>query len=136
MTVPTLTAWEHALERVEGALLSHIFTREPVELLDALRRECDGNTVVCSESRVVVPNAYEVELSESVHDELTRKGSRVGQALTDSLARHGDRKGYEWAGPLAVHITRSRHVPNGRYRVTSTVMQHVRADGFQQPAAS
>ncbi|WP_128374398.1 DUF3662 domain-containing protein [Streptomyces cavernae] len=128
----TLTVWEQALERMEGALLAQFFTREPVELLQALRRECDGNAVVCSESRVVVPNAYEVELAESVHDELTRKGSRVGQELTDSLVRHGEKQGYEWAGPPAVHITRSHHVPNGRYRVTSTVMPNVSAVGFQQ----
>lgn len=59
----------------------------------------------------------------------------MGQALTDSLARHGDRKGYEWADPLAVHITRAGQVPNGRCRVTSTVMPNVRADGFQDLAS-
>ncbi|MDH6437782.1 hypothetical protein M2158_006323 [Streptomyces sp. SAI-144] len=88
--------------------------------------------VVCSESRVVVPNAYDVELADFAYDELVRRDSSVGQALTDSLARHGERQGYEWAGPLTVHISRSDHVPNGRYRVTSGAMPHVSAEGFQQ----
>ncbi|MFE9023819.1 DUF3662 domain-containing protein [Streptomyces sp. NPDC007808] len=127
----TLTGWERALERAEGALLAQIFHREPIELVDALRRECDSNAVVCSQTRVVVPNAYEVELAEHVHDELARRKGEVGQVLTDRLAQYGERRGYEWAGPLAVHVTRSRDVPNGRYRVTSTVMPHVSADGFQ-----
>jgi hypothetical protein len=79
----------------------------------------------------VVPNAYDVELADFAYDELVRRDSSVGQALTDSLARHGERQGYEWAGPLTVHISRSDHVPNGRYRVTSGAMPHVSAEGFQ-----
>ncbi|MFJ8532197.1 DUF3662 domain-containing protein [Streptomyces sp. NPDC093591] len=127
----TLTAWERALERVEGALVAQIFPREPVELVGALRRECDSNAVVCSQRRVVVPNAYDVELAEHVHDELNPNEGQVAQVLTDKLARHGEHKGYEWAGPLTVHVTKSRDVPNGRYRVTSTVMSHISAGGFR-----
>jgi hypothetical protein len=127
-----ISALEQALESRWEALWARVVDKEPVELLDALRRECDDNVVVCSESRVVVPNAYDVALADHVHDELTRRGSRVGQELTDSLMRHAEEKGYEWAGPLAVHLTRSSDVPNGRYRVTSCVMTHVSAEGFQQ----
>ncbi|WP_369268842.1 DUF3662 domain-containing protein [Streptomyces sp. R11] len=127
----TLTGWERTLERAGEALWAQFFRRDPVELVDALRRECDSNAVVCSETRVVVPNAYDVELAEHVHDELARKAGQVGQVLTDRLAQHGERQGYEWAGPLAVHVTKSCDVPNGRYRVTSTVMRHVSAEGFQ-----
>ncbi|PAZ10086.1 forkhead-associated protein [Streptomyces sp. SA15] len=129
-----ISAVEQALENRWEALWARVFDKEPVELLDALRRECDSNAVVCSETRIVVPNAYDVELADFVHDELSRRGSRVGQALTDSLVRHAERHGYEWAGPLAVHITRSAHVPNGRYRVASSVMPHVCAEGFQHTA--
>lgn len=131
-----LSALEQALENRWEALWVRVFDKKPVELLDALRRECDSNVVVCSERRVVVPNAYDIELADFVHDELTRRGSRVGQALTDSLARHGEHHGYEWAGPLTVHITKSRRVPNGRYRVASRVMPDVSAEGFRQPAGS
>lgn len=126
----TLRRWERKVERWERALLSKVFPDEPVELLDALRRECDDHAVVCSHSRVVVPNAYEVELSGDVYEELARHGERVGQELTDSLARHGEDKGYEWAGPLAVRVTPSDDVPNGRYRVTSAPTPQVRADAF------
>jgi hypothetical protein len=129
-----ISALEQALENRWEALWARVVDKEPVELLDALRRECDSNVVVCSETRVVVPNAYDVELADHVHDELTRRGSRVGQELTDSLMRHAEEKGYEWAGPLTVHPTRSSHVPNGRYRVTSRVMTHVSAEGFQHAA--
>ncbi|MFE1847464.1 DUF3662 domain-containing protein [Streptomyces sp. SID8111] len=125
-----LRALEKALETRWEALWARMSGRGPVELVDALRHECDSNAVVCAEGRVMVPNAYEVELSGPVHEELTRRGGRVGQALTDSLARHGARKGYEWAGPLAVHVGRSGDVPDGRYRVASSVMPHVSAEGF------
>ncbi|MEU6807870.1 DUF3662 domain-containing protein [Streptomyces sp. NPDC046831] len=128
-----LSALEQALENRWEALRARIAGKEPVELLDALRQECDAHAVVCSHDRVIVPNAYDVELAGSVHDELTRRGSGVGQVLTDSLARHAERKGYTWAGPLTVHITRGHDLPNGRYRVESHVMQHVSAEAFRTP---
>ncbi|MFL6000225.1 MAG: DUF3662 domain-containing protein [Streptomyces sp.] len=127
-----LSTLEQAMEHGWEALWARVVDREPVELIDALRRECDSNVVVCSEHRVVVPNAYDVELADFAYDELVRRGTDVGQELTDRLARHGERQGYEWAGPLTVHITRSGRVPNGRYRVTSGAMPHVSAAGFQQ----
>lgn len=126
-----LSALERAMEQGWESLWARVVDREPVELLDALRRECDSKVVVCSENRVVVPNAYDVELADFAYDELVRRGSDVGQDLTDSLARHGERQGYEWAGPLTVHISRSDQVPNGRYRVTSGAMPHVSAEAFQ-----
>lgn len=125
-----ISALEKVLENGWEALWARVFGRDPVELLDALRTECDSNAVVSPQGRVMVPNAYDVALADVVHEELTRRDSRVGQVLTDSLARHAERHGYEWAGPLAVHITKSDDVPNGRYRVASGVMQHVSADGF------
>jgi hypothetical protein len=124
------TGWERALERFQRRLLGHVFPKEPVELLDALRRECDRQVVRCGRDRVLAPNAYAVELDPGVHEELAGVGDRVGMLLTDRLARHGALNGYEWAGPLTVHITRARRVPNGRYRVAGRVMPHVRADGF------
>lgn len=130
-----LSAMEKTLENRWEALWARVSGRDRVELVDALRRECDSNAVVCRAGRVMVPNAYDVELSGPVHEELTRRGSRVGQLLTDRLARHAARHGYEWAGPLAVHVRRSAELPNGRYRVASSVMPHVSADGFQRAAA-
>ncbi|MFF6918502.1 FhaA domain-containing protein [Streptomyces sp. NPDC012466] len=125
-----LSALEQTLENRWDALWARLLDKEPVEILDALRRECDDNAVVCREGRVMVPNAYDVELPDDVHDHLTRTGTDVGQALTDSLSRHAERRGYEFAGPLAVHVARCADVPNGRYRVAGRVMRHVSADGF------
>ncbi|MEV5357905.1 DUF3662 domain-containing protein [Streptomyces sp. NPDC052693] len=129
-----LSALEQALENRWEALWARVLDKEPVEVLDALRRECDANAVVCGEGRVMVPNAYDVELPDDVHEHLTRSGTDVGEALTDSLSRHAERRGYEWAGPLAVHVARCPEVPNGRYRVASRVMPHVSADGFFRAA--
>lgn len=127
-----LSALEEAVEKRWEALWARVACREPVELVDALHRECDRHAVVCRAGRVMVPNAYDVELADEVYEQLARRGSRVGQALTDSLARHATRHGYAWAGPLAVHVRRSGDVPDGRYRVTSSVMPHVSAEGFQR----
>ncbi|MEV6127775.1 DUF3662 domain-containing protein [Streptomyces violaceusniger] len=126
----TLNRWERAIARWEESLLAKVVRSEPVELLGALKRECDSHAVVCGPTRVVVPNVYDVELADAVHEELTRRGCQVGQELTDRLARHAEDKGYEWAGPLTVHVSRSGRVPNGRYRVAGRPMAHIRADRF------
>ncbi|MEU1804497.1 DUF3662 domain-containing protein [Streptomyces sp. NPDC019937] len=126
----TLTRIERAIERFEDALLSKMFPSEPVELLGALRQECDNQAVVCSSRRVLVPNAYDVELSDEVYEELSRHGKQAGQTLTDSLMRHAEKQGYEWAGPLTVHVTKSSRVPNGRYQVAATPLTHIHADAF------
>ncbi|MFF4232409.1 DUF3662 domain-containing protein [Streptomyces sp. NPDC001820] len=130
----TLKQWEQALERWQDALVAKFVHSEPVELLDKLRGECDNHVVVCSQTRVVAPNAYEVEIDSSLHKELARHVRQVGQALMDSLARHGESRGYEWAGPLTVRVTAAVHLPNGRYRIACRPMPHVRADAF--PSAS
>ncbi|MFJ5218425.1 DUF3662 domain-containing protein [Streptomyces sp. NPDC088354] len=124
-----LRRWERAIERWEHALYARAFDHEPVELLDALRRECDDRAVVCSASRVVVPNVYTVELAVAVHEELGQDRGRVGEALTDALQRHAERRDYEWAGPLTVRVTGvTAQLPNGRYRVVSSPMRQIRAD--------
>lgn len=130
----SLKRWEQVLERWQDALIARVFHSDPVELLDRLRGECDDHAVVCSESRVVVPNAYEIELASGVHKELARHTRQLGQALMDTLARHGEKNGYEWAGPLTVRVTTAAHLPNGRYRVSSRAMPHVRADAFPSAA--
>ncbi|MFK0263852.1 DUF3662 domain-containing protein [Streptomyces angustmyceticus] len=118
---------ERAVEEYESALLAKIFRTDPVQLLDALRQECDAHAVVCSQSRVLVPNDYTVELARKVHDELAARGGEVGRHLTDVLARHAADRGYEWAGPLTVHVTIGE-VPNGRYRISSAALAHIPAD--------
>ncbi|WP_329047884.1 DUF3662 domain-containing protein [Streptomyces violaceus] len=125
-----LSALEETLENRWDALWARVLDKDPVEVVDALRRECDDNAVVCGQGCVMVPNAYDVELADEVHDRLASHSTHVCQALTDSLARHAERKGYEFAGPLAVHVARCPEVPNGRYRVASRVMEHVSVDGF------
>ncbi len=92
-----ISALEKTLENRMEALWARVFDKDPVELLDALRTECDSKAVVSPAGRVLAPNAYDVALAGSVHDELARHGGRVGQVLTDSLARHAERRGYEWA---------------------------------------
>jgi Protein of unknown function (DUF3662) len=129
----TLNRWEHAIERWERGLLDRVFRREPVELVDALRRECDRHAVVCSRHRVMVPNAYDVELPDHVLRELAPYGDRIGEELTDCLVRHAEENAYEWAGPPTVHVTRASHVPNGRYRVVGNPMPHIRAEEFDAP---
>ncbi|MGW0374653.1 FhaA domain-containing protein [Streptomyces coeruleorubidus] len=60
-----LSALEETLENRWEALWARVLDKEPVEVLDALRHACDDNAVVCRADRIMVPNAYDVELSGS-----------------------------------------------------------------------
>ncbi|MTE22275.1 DUF2662 domain-containing protein [Streptomyces sp. TRM43335] len=125
-----LKRWGRKAGHPKRALLARVLPREPAELSDALRRECDDHLVVLGHSRVVAPNAYEVELPTAVYEKLARRGRRVGQDLADTLARHGENRKYEWAGPLAVRVTTGEDLPDGHYRVTSSATPNVRVGAF------
>ncbi|MFC6066303.1 DUF3662 domain-containing protein [Streptomyces ochraceiscleroticus] len=125
---------EDAVEHWEHTLVNRVFRSDPVRLVDALRRECDDHAVVCSESRILVPNVYDIELARYVHQELGERHGHVGRALTDALARHAAEHGYEWAGPLTVHVAETRHrLANGRFRITSQALPHIAPDAFDAP---
>ncbi|MFD7663682.1 DUF3662 domain-containing protein [Streptomyces sp. NPDC059788] len=125
-----LTRMEKTVEHWESALVAKVLGNDPVELCDDLRRECDGHAVVCGKRRVLVPNAYKVELAPAVHEQLGERDGQIGRELTDVLARHGVRHDYEWAGPLTVHVTGAEEPLEGRYRISSQAMPHILAGAF------
>ncbi|MFH8749581.1 DUF3662 domain-containing protein [Streptomyces rimosus] len=132
-----LTRMEKTVEHWESALVDKVLGNDPVELCDDLRRECDGHAVVAAHDRVLVPNAYKVELAPAVHEQLGEREAQIGQELTDVLARHAAEHRYEWAGPLTVHVTRAEEPLDGRYRISSQAMPNIPADAFSgtPPAA-
>ncbi|MEV5597210.1 DUF3662 domain-containing protein [Streptomyces sp. NPDC052496] len=123
---------EKTVEHWESALVDKVLGNDPVELCDDLRRECDSHAVVCGPHRVLVPNAYKVELATAVHEQLGERDGRIGQELTDVLARHAAEHDYEWAGPLTVHVTCAEGALEGRYRITSQAMPNIPADAFSE----
>ncbi|MFD7921980.1 DUF3662 domain-containing protein [Streptomyces sp. NPDC059740] len=125
-----LTRMEEAVEHFETALVDKVFRHEPVEVLDALRRECDDHVLVVSEERRLAPNAYLVELAGPVHDRLDSQEAGVCQELTDELVRHAAERGYDFPGPVAVHLTRTDTLPNGRYRISSAASENLPAALF------
>ncbi|OEJ30297.1 DUF3662 domain-containing protein [Streptomyces subrutilus] len=131
----TLKGWERAIERAEQAVAEKLFGNDAVEaeVVEALLRTCDEQTVVCSSHRTVVPNVYTVELPPHVYAEIGPHLTVVGQELTDRLARHGERKDYEWAGPLAVRLAAAEDVPNGRYQVRCAPMAHITSAPLTSP---
>ncbi|MEU9233984.1 DUF3662 domain-containing protein [Streptomyces subrutilus] len=133
----TLKGWERAIERAEQAVAEKLFGNDAVEaeVVEALLRTCDEQTVVCSSQRTVVPNVYIVELLQPVFDEMGPHLTVVGQELTDRLARHGEVKDYEWAGPLTVRLAAAEDVPNGRYQVRCAPMAHITSAPLSSPDA-
>ncbi|MFD3547316.1 DUF3662 domain-containing protein [Streptomyces sp. NPDC058655] len=125
-----LSRWEQAVERRQDALLARIRGHGPVELVEALQRECDEQIVVCSRSRVVAPNAYEIDLPPDIYRKIARHVRKIGLQLTDALVRHAEERDYEWAGPLAVRLRSADLEAGARYRISSAATPHISANAF------
>ncbi|MCW2779265.1 MAG: domain containing protein [Frankiales bacterium] len=112
--------------RLEG-LVEGAFARtfggvvQPVELAAALQREAQANKAVVGHGRVLVPNAYLVELSPSDGERLQEFGPALTRELATVLTEHAAEQGWSFVGPVTVAFSRNDSVKNGVFRVSSSV---------------
>jgi hypothetical protein len=73
-----LHRFEQRLEQAVSGVFARAFRSavQPVEIASALQREIDNSAQILSRDRMLVPNAFVVELSETDHDRLSRTGPR------------------------------------------------------------
>ncbi|MGI5351349.1 FhaA domain-containing protein [Streptomyces sp. CA-250714] len=115
---------EARMERLSGSLW-RLFPRpagEPVEVLEALRRECDAKAVIVGRDRTVVPNAFELELPAESYARLADEAGAVGERLASEVRRHAAERHFSFAGPVAVRLRPPRDGNElHRYRLHSSI---------------
>jgi hypothetical protein len=131
--VGVLQRFERRLEGLVEGAFARTFggVVQPVEVAARLQREAADHKAIVGAGRVLVPNDYDVELSEHDHERLAEYDEALTAELADMVREHAGEQGWSFVGRVAVHLVRSDDLDTGVFRVRS----RVHADG-EPPAAA
>ena len=111
-------------KKVEGAV-SGAFARafkgdvQPVEIAARLQRELDAEAKLLSRNKRLVPNEFNVRLSQHDHDKLAPYATTLNAELATALRNHARETGYVFNGPVKVVFELDSRLPTGRFTVDS-----------------
>ena len=111
-------------KKVEGAV-SGAFARafkgdvQPVEIAARLQRELDAEAKLLSRNKRLVPNEFNVRLSQHDHDKLAPYATTLNAELATALRNHARETGYVFNGPVKVVFELDSSLPTGRFTVDS-----------------
>ena len=111
-------------KKVEGAV-SGAFARafkgdvQPVEIAARLQRELDAEAKLLSRDKRLVPNEFQVRLSQHDHDKLAPYATTLNAELATELRNHAREMGYVFNGPVKVVFELDSSLPTGHFTVDS-----------------
>lgn len=112
--------------RLEG-LVQGAFARafggwvEPVEVAAALTREAEDRKTIVAAGRVLVPNAYTVELGPADADRLRDYDEPLRNELAAMVREAAQEHGWSFVGPVDVEFHETPELDTGAFRVRSRV---------------
>ncbi|MFF1379701.1 DUF3662 domain-containing protein [Streptomyces sp. NPDC058308] len=114
---------EQTIERWTSALWAILVPspQQHAEVVSILHRECDDNALILDRQRVLVPNAFVIELPSESHSQLTAHSEEVSRQLASQVCRHAAEHGYTFAGPVAVALRPSANESVGRFQIRSRI---------------
>ncbi|MGW7080013.1 DUF3662 domain-containing protein [Streptomyces sp. NPDC054866] len=118
-----LNTVERTMERWTSAMWALLLPspRQHAEVVAILHRECDDNALILDRQRVLVPNAFVIELPSESHSQLTAHTDEVSRQLVSHVCRHAAEHGYTFAGPVAVALQPSGNESVGRFQIRSRI---------------
>ncbi|MER6182012.1 DUF3662 domain-containing protein [Streptomyces sp. NPDC001652] len=120
----SLAALEQTMERWSNALwtlLIPLAHKQHADVVRTLYRECDDRALILDRRRVLVPNAFVIELPPQSHQQLVGASRQLGEHLSSHVRRHAAEQGYIFAGPVAVQLIPGQEDTVGRFRVRSRI---------------
>lgn len=140
-----LQRFEQKLESLISGTFARAFRSsvQPVEFAAALQREVDNNSQILSRSRRLVPNDFEIELSEPDFDRLgladEQLSAQLAQELIGQLRSYAEDQGYVFPGPIGIGFEASDDLGTGRFRLRSRSQASVSNGGsshqYEDPGA-
>lgn len=106
---------EGAFARVFGGVV------QPVEVAAALQREAADKKAIVGQGRVLVPNAYVVELSPADASRLGEYDEPLRAELASMVREHADEQGWSFVGKVRVAFEQVDELDTGIFRVRSAV---------------
>jgi hypothetical protein len=122
--VGVLQRFERRLEGLVQGAFARAFGGwvEPVEVAAALAREAEDKKAIVAAGRVLVPNAYVVELGRSDAERLKEYDEPLRAELGTMVSEAAVEQGWSFVGPVEVTFAEVDDLSTGAFRVQSTVV--------------
>lgn len=116
-----LDKFERGLERAFNGAFAKTFKSglQPVEIVAALKRECDTRASIVSRERILVPNRFHVIVSPADYDRLAGLGDSLTASLVQEVEQHASRQHYQFAGGLSVKLLQDDSLSEGQLSIES-----------------
>ena len=126
-----LQRFERRLEGLVEGAFARVFggVVQPVEVAAALQREAADKKAIVGQGRVLVPNAYVVELGEHDFGRMSEYDEPLRAELASMVREHADEQGWSFVGDVRVTFEHVDELDTGVFRVRSAVV----ADPPRQP---
>ena len=108
---------------------------EPVEIASRLRREVDHKALTVAAGRTLVPNVFDVQLSDDDFARAQEWGTPLAEELCDVVINHVRSQGYILQGPVRISFRRDTELRAGAFEIASTTEKSQGA-GAAQPRPS
>lgn len=127
---------EKSIENVVNGMFARAFKGDvqPVEIAARLQRELDSEAKLLSKERRLVPNEFEIGLSQHDYDRLTPYTKTINSEIIPQLREHATTKGYIFNGPIAILYELDTALSTGRFTVKSSAVAGV--DQSEDPSVS
>ena len=119
-----LQRFERRLEGLVEGAFARVFggVVQPVEVAAALQREAADNKQVVGQGRVLVPNAFVVELSATDLERFREWDGPLREELAGMVSEHARDSGWSFVGDVTVGFEQSDELDTGVFRVRSSVV--------------
>jgi hypothetical protein len=121
--VGVLQRFERRLEGLVQGAFAKAFGGwvEPVEVAAALTREAEDRKTIVAAGRVLVPNAFVVELGPADADRLREYDEPLRNELAAMVREAAQEHGWSFVGPVEVTFQETEELDTGAFRVRSSV---------------
>ena len=120
-----LQRFERRLEGLVEGAFARVFggVVQPVEVAAALQREAADKKQIVGQGRILVPNAYTVELGPTDLDRFADWDAPLRAELAGMVKEHAADQGWSFVGDVQVAFERVESLGTGVFHVRSTVLQ-------------
>jgi hypothetical protein len=122
--VGILDRFEDRINRVVNGAFAKAFESEvqPVEIAAAIQAEVDEKAVIVGAGRTVVPNIFEVELSQTDYDRLLTYENPLKSEIAAVIREHIVTQRYTTLGQIKIALAVDEDLTTGVFRVTSSAI--------------
>ena len=129
-----LQRFERRLESLVEGAFARVFggVVQPVEVAAALQREAADKKQIVGQGRVLVPNAFVVEVATTDLERFGEWDEQLRKELAGMVSEHAQEQGWSFVGPVQVAFEQVEELATGVFRIRSRVV----ADAPAEPPSS